>query len=114
MQNLQGEVSEWLDIDNEIKLQSDKLKELRSKKNSIEESIMDYATSNNMEKLAIKTDQGILKMIEVKSSSPLTFKYIEQCLKEIIANEDEVEKIINYIKEKRTFSYSCGIKKISN
>ena len=61
---------------------------------------------------SIKTNEGILKLFDVKTSSPLSFKYIEKCLTEIIDDEEKVTEIINYLKEKRSVSITKSIKKI--
>jgi hypothetical protein len=48
----------------------------------------------------------------VKETQPLTFKYLETCLREIIKNEEQVTKIVEYIKNKRDVSYSPEIKRL--
>jgi hypothetical protein len=112
MDELHNNVSEWLKIDNEIKKCNEKVKELRTKKNNIEDTIIDYASENKIDNLAIKTNEGLLKLTENKTASPLTFKYIEQCLKDLIENMEQIETIMTHLKEKRTFSYSTNIKKL--
>lgn len=112
MEGLHNNVSQWLKIDNEIKQCNETVKELRAKKNNIEDTIIDYASENKIDNLAIKTNEGLLKLTESKTASPLTFKYIEQCLKEIIDNTEQVDTIMTHLKEKRTFSYSTVIKKL--
>jgi len=110
--SIQENVQKWLDIDNRIKEQNEIIKRLRNERSGIEENITNYANTNNLNNLSIKTDEGILKLFDLKTSSPLSFKYIEKCLNEIFDNEEKVLEIITYLKEKRSVSITKSIKKI--
>lgn len=109
---IQENVQKWIDIDNKIKEQNELIKRLRNERNSIEESITTYASNNNLNNLSIKTNEGVLKLFDLKTSSPLSFKYIEKCLSEIIDDDEKVLEIITYLKEKRSVSITKSIKKI--
>lgn len=109
---IQENVQKWIDIDNKIKEQNELMKRLRNERNSIEESITTYANDNHLNNLSIKTNDGILKLFDLKTSSPLSFKYIEKCLSEIIDDDEKVLEIITYLKEKRSVSITKSIKKI--
>jgi hypothetical protein len=50
----------------------------------------------------------------VKDTQQLTFKHLETCLSEIIKNEEQVKKIIEYVKNKREVNYVPEIKRIYN
>ena len=109
---IQENVQKWIDIDNKIKEQNELIKRLRNERTSIEESITTYASDNHLNNLSIKTNDGILKLFDLKTSSPLSFKYIEKCLSEIIDDDEKVLEIITYLKEKRSVSITKSIKKI--
>lgn len=109
--NLESNVNKWLEIDNTIKNLSEQVKDLRTQKNSVEETIMNYAERNNISNLSIKTNEGILKLTQNKSASQLTYKYLEKCLHEIISDDKQVENIINFIKNKREITETKSIKK---
>ena len=47
----------------------------------------------------------------VKVCNPLTFKFITDCLNEIINDPEKVKQIINYLKEKRESKYVEEIKR---
>lgn len=108
--SLEENVNRWLNIDNKIKQNNILLKELRETRNDLEENISNYAKENNIANLSIKTQEGILKLVNVKNTPPLTFKYIEQCLNELF-DENKTDEIINYLKEKRNTTYTTTIKK---
>ena len=108
--SLEENVNRWLSIDNKIKEHNQFLKELRETRNDLEENISNYAKENNITNLSIKTNEGLLKLVNVKNTSPLTFKYIERCLNELF-DENKTDEIINYLKEKRNITYTTTVKK---
>ena len=97
-----------------LKLLNNKTKELRDKKNTLNEKITNYIEKNQSLNSSIKISDGQLKFIKVKETQPLTFKYLETCLSEIIKNEEQVTKIIEYIKNKRDIKYVHEIKRLYN
>lgn len=109
--NLENFVNKWLEIDNSIKTLHEGMKKLRSEKNDVEDNIITYAERNNINNLSIKTNDGILKLTQNKSTSQLTYKFLDKCLHEIISDDKQVENIIKYIKDKRAFTESKSIKK---
>lgn len=109
--SLQNNVTKWLDIDNQIREQSEIIKRLKLEKNILEEDIFEYASENKLNNVSIKTNSGNLKLFDLKTSSPLSFKYIEKCLSEIFDN-NKVSEIINYLKDKRTYSVTKSIKRL--
>ena len=108
--SLEENVNRWLSIDNRIIEQNNILKDLRETKNDLEENISNYAKEHNISNLTIKTKEGLLKLVNIKNTSPLTFKYIEECLNDIF-DQEKTANIINYLKEKRTTTYSNTIRK---
>ena len=94
-----------------FRLYLDKIKELRSERNEIAEHILIYADQNNLGNAIIEISDGRLKFNDTKITSPLTFKFIKKCLNDCISDPSDVEKIMNYIKEKRDFRYIKDIKR---
>jgi hypothetical protein len=109
--NFEQQIQQWVTIDNQLKIYNEKVKELRDKKNSISEQINSHIETQELSNASIKINDGQLKFIKVKETQPLTFKYLENCLSEIIKNEDQVKKIIEYIKNKREIKYIPEIKR---
>ena len=98
-------IQQWVAIDNQIKILNDRMKELREKKNTISEQINTHIETSHLSDTSIKLNDGQLKFINVKETQQLTFKYLETCLSEIIKNEEQVKKIVDYIKNKREVKY---------
>ena len=109
---IQENVQKWIDIDNKIKEQNELIKRLRNERTSIEESITTYASDNNLNNLSIKTNDGILKLFDLKTSSRYRLNTLKKCLSEIIDDDEKVLEIITYLKEKRSVSITKSIKKI--
>ena len=107
----QQNIKSWVQVNNQMKKMSDTIKELRERRNNIQDHITSYAEENQLYNAIIEISDGSLKFNNYKQSSPLTFKYIQKCLEECINDENTVEKLMNYIKEKREFKYQNGIKR---
>jgi vacuolar-type H+-ATPase subunit H len=105
-------IQQWVAIDNQIKILNDRMKELREKKTTISEQINTHIESSHLSDTSIKLNDGQLKFINVKETQQLTFKYLETCLSEIIKNEEQVKKIVDYIKNKREVKYVPEIKRL--
>lgn len=110
--NFEQQIQQWVVIDNQMKNLNDKLKELRDKKNTISENINNHIETTQLTNASIKLSDGQLKFIKVKETQQLTFKYLETCLTEIIKNEEQVKKIIDYVKDKREVKYVPEIKRL--
>lgn len=110
--SFEQQVQQWVTIDNQMKLLSDKMKELREKKSELSEQLNEHVETNNLTNSSITLGDGQLKFVKVKETQPLTFKYLETCLGEIIKNEEQVKKIIEYVKNKREVKEVSEIKRL--
>ena len=109
--SFEQQIQQWVSIDNQMKLLGDKMKELRDKKNTISEQINTHIETSQLSNSVVKINDGQIKFVKVKETQQLTFKYLETCLSEIIKNEDQVKKIVEYIKNKREVKYVPEIKR---
>ena len=107
-------IRNWVSIDNQISSLRDQMRELRSTRNELKEEIYTYAEQNQLDRAVIKISDGQLKFQQTKQTSPLTLKYLKKCLSECISDNDQVELILNYIKEKREFKTVYDIKRSFN
>ena len=114
MDNFQTNVQEWVSLDNNIKKLNDTLGDLRDKRNRREEVILQIVESENLSNATVKISDGKLRFSSTKQTPPLTFKHIEDCLNKCIQNEEQVEKIMNYIKTTREIKYVPDIKRTYN
>jgi hypothetical protein len=109
--SFESQIQQWVAVDNQMKILSDKMKELRDKKNIITEQINNHVETSQLSNASVKINDGQLKFVKIKETQQLTFKYLETCLSEIIKNEEQVQKIVDYIKNKREVKYIPEIKR---
>ena len=110
--NFENNVQQWVSIDNQLRLLNEKMKDLRDKKNHITENLTKYAVSNELTKNIIPITDGKLKFVNTRIAEPLTFKYLEKTLKEVIKNESQVSIIMERIREKREIRVVQEIKRL--
>ena len=107
-------IQPWVSIDNQMKQLTDKIKELRDKKSTLNDAIFNHVDNSNLSNATVQISDGRIKFVKSKDTQVLTFKYMETCLHEIIKNEEQVNKIIEYIKNKREVKYVSEIKRFYN
>tara|TARA_B100001057_G_C22855523_1_gene952531 strand:- start:1305 stop:1649 length:345 start_codon:yes stop_codon:yes gene_type:complete len=109
--SFEDSIKQWVNMDNEIRILNDKVKEIRNKKNELTDKLVNHATDNGLTHRLIEITDGNLKFQERKDTSPLTLKFIKQCLTETISDSNQVEQLYEYIKEKRPIRYVNELKR---
>ena len=112
--NLDKSIQNWVELDNELKRLNEKAKDIRTRKNDIEDKLMTYVEDNNMNNSVVNISDGKIKFCETKQTSPLTLGFLEKCLSEVIANQSQVKQIVDYIKSKRETKMVPEIKRYYN
>ncbi len=112
--SFENQIQQWVQLDNQLKQLNDKTRELREKRNMLEEKITNYASANNLSNATVQISDGKLKFVNTKVQEPLTFKYLEKTLSEVIKNESQVKLIMEHIKQKRSIRNVSEIKRLSN
>jgi predicted transcriptional regulator len=112
--HLDKTIQNWVELDNELKKLNERAKDIRTRKNDIEDKIMTYVEDNNMNNSVVNITDGKLKFCETKQTSPLTLGFLEKCLSEVIANQGQVKQIVEYIKSKRETKMVPEIKRYYN
>ncbi len=111
--SFESKIQQWVSLDNHLKQLNEKVKDLRDKRNDLEENITSYASENNLSNATVKISDGRLKFANTKVQEPLTFKYLEKTLGEVIKNEAQVKLIMEHLKQKRSFKMVPEIKRFS-
>ena len=112
--HLDKTIQNWVELDNELKKLNEKTKDIRTRKNDIEDKIMTYVEDNNMSNSVVNITDGKIKFCETKQTPPLTLGFLEKCLSEVIANQSQVKQIVDYIKSKRETKMVPEIKRYYN
>jgi uncharacterized coiled-coil DUF342 family protein len=110
----ESNIQKWVSLDNQLKLLQEKTKELREAKNQVTKNIQEYTSQNNLSNATIQISDGKLKCVNTNVAAPLTYKYLEKSLGEMIKNENQVIQMMNYLKEKREIKVVPEIKRIYN
>jgi Family of unknown function (DUF5760) len=107
-------IQQWVSIDNQIRLLNDKIHELREKKHDLCANITSHVENNNLRNATVQISDGKLKFVTTKVAAPLTFKYLEKSLGEVIKNQTQVKQIVEYLKDNRDTKVVPEIKRITN
>ena|SRR6056300_1685183 len=107
-------IKKWVSLDNQLKTINEKVKQLRDEKNSTEEFIMNYVEEKEIKNATINISDGKLRFTTTKQTSPLTLKYVEECLMKCIGNEGQVKQVMKVIKDSREVKHSSDIKRYTN
>lgn len=111
--NFESQIQSWVALDNQLKLLNEKTHELREKRNELSEKITRHVQNNNLTGATIQISDGKLKFVNTKVAAPLTFKYLEKSLGEVIKNESQVKQIVDYLKKNRDTKIVPEIKRVS-
>jgi len=112
--SFESQIQQWVSVDDQLKQINEKVKELREKRNTLEQNITNYAFLNNISNSAIKIGNDKLKFTNTRVPEPVTFKYLEKTLGEVIKNESQVKLIMEHIKQKRNIKIVPEIKRFYN
>ena len=112
--NFIDNVKKWVVMDSQLKIICEKTKKIREMKSQVITQINNYVSENQLENTKIEISDGELCFYEKKDYSPLTYKYIEDCLDNIIPDKKNVEYILNYLREHRTIKTSRDIRRKYN
>ena len=112
--SFENQIAQWVSIDNQLKIANEQVKTLRDKRNTLSENITQYAANNNLSNATVQISDGRLKFANTRVAEPLTFKYLEKTLGEVIKNESQVRLIMTHLKEKRNIKTIQEIKRFSN
>lgn len=112
--SFETQIKQWVQLDNQLKELNERTKDLREKRNTLEKNLTSYAASNNLSNSTVQLGDGRLKFTNTRVPEPLTFKYLEKTLGEVIKNESQVKLIMEHIKQKREIKIVPEIKRFSN
>mgnify|MGYP000948631169 FL=1 len=112
--NFETYIKDWVILDTKIKKQSEELKLLREKRQTLGSSLNVYIEENELNNAIIQISDGTIKYNQVKMTQPLTLKYIHTCLENCIQNVETVDKLMEYIKENRDVKISNELKRYYN
>jgi hypothetical protein len=111
--SFEQQLQNWMILDNELKKMNEKIKLIREQRNQIANVLINNVQSKRLDNFSMVLGDEKIKFLSTNTAQPITFKYIESCLKEIIKNESQVTNIIKYIKAKREIKQEIEIKRFN-
>lgn len=110
--SLETNIKEWVNLDNRYKKLSDEIKEVRDKKSELSDFIFNYCNDRKINP-TINISDGTLKLIDIQQSNSLTYKFLLDCFYKFYeSKEEEADKLLEFIKNQRTYSRFQTIKRI--
>ena len=100
--SIENQLREWVAIDDKLRVMYENIKELRAKKTSLTASIQNNLSVNNIQNTKLPIGDGHIKVVNTRINEPLTFAYLDKSLRGIIKNEQQVQIIIDHIKNSRS------------
>ena len=107
---IKEELIEWINLEKRYKNLYEEISEIKKKKNKIKEKIINLSESLNLDNRIIKLNEYRFSFVENKSFQPLTFKFLEECLNDVINEKEQINLLVNYIKSKRRIIINKDIK----
>jgi len=104
-------IKKWVLIDSQIKVVNEKMKKIKETKESLLDEIIEYATENHIDHKKIEITDGELRFYEKKEYQPLSYHFLEENLGKIIKNKEQVDKIIEFLRENRKVTSYIDIKR---
>jgi uncharacterized protein YllA (UPF0747 family) len=95
------DIKKWVTLDTQLKVVHEKTKQMREMKSDLQIKIYDYMEKANLLDKKIGIHDGELRFVEKKEQTTLSFGYIERCLGQILSEKEQVDYILQYLKEKR-------------
>jgi len=108
---LTEKVRRWTLLDTMLKRIQEKTKEMRTEKQELTEDICEIMQQNNLQRKKIAIQDGEIRMFERNEYTPLSYGYLEECLGEIIEDKDQVEYVLQHIKDNRETRTSYDLKR---
>jgi len=107
-------VKKWVYLDNQIKVMNDKMKQLREEKQQVNDEIISYVDEKGISNSSVRISDGRLRFGTTRVHTPLSFKYLEGTLAEVIKNKDHLDKIVNHLKTRREIKTIHEIKRTTD
>jgi len=101
-------MNKWIAVENQLSILQEKTKTMREWKKKLSEKITEYMKTSGFVQ---KSDaNGEWKLQERTEYASLSFSYVEDCLRELIPEEDQVDFVMDYLRDHRESKNVIDIK----
>ncbi len=109
--SFETQIKSWVNLDNQLRILNEKIKDVRVQRNDVNSEIIQHVQTENLNNATVQISDGKLRFVESRQTTPLTLKYVKECLDHCISSERDVENIMQYIKESRSVKIINDIKR---
>ena len=113
MSEFNSNIIKWIDYDNELKKYNDKIKSIKSEKNSLEINILSHIENNNLKDniFNLPSYSSRLQYNSNKSYETMTNKFLLEKFTKYFNNSDKAKELLEYLKNERSFTNKCCLKR---
>ena len=113
MDDFNKNVIKWINYDNEIKKYNNKIKNLRSEKNSFEGEILLYIENNNLQDniFNLPSYSSKVQYNTNKSYETISYKFLEDKLNKFFNDSDKASELLEFIKSERKYENKISLKR---
>ena len=96
-------IKQWVEYDNRIQRNKKDIQTVVEKKKDVETELLDYVSSQKMDRFTINISDGNIKFTKMNVKPPLTQKVLRDTLQDYLAEKDismDIEDFLQYMNEK--------------
>jgi len=105
-------IKKWVLLDSQLKSVNEKVKKMKEMKQCLLAEILDYVKENHLDHKKIEISDGELRFYEKKEYQPLSYHFLQEQLLKIIKNNNQVDQIIDFLRENREVTVHTEIKRM--
>ena len=109
--SLDQQLQQYIELDNRSKALYQELLGIRETKARVQSSLTKYVEEKGLLQKPLSFRGETIQFVTARVAPTLSFKYVESCLGEIITNEEQLEKIMDYLKQKRVIRTTTEIRR---
>jgi hypothetical protein len=114
MSEFNKNIMTWVDCDNQIRAKNEEIKQIRSKKDNLEVSIVHYIHENDLKDSVfnISSMDTQLQMNTTTVKETISYKFLETTfLKYFDGDKEKTKDLMDFIKNSRTSSDKVSLKR---
>ena len=104
-------VQKWILIDNQLQILQEKTKTLREWKKKLNDTIVENMTEKGIDHKILSIPNGELSVQEKREFSSLSFGYVEECLQDLLKDDEKVQDILDYLRDHREIKTTREIRR---
>lgn len=109
--SLEKYVQKWVLVDNQLQILQEKTKTMREWKKKLTDKIVESMLEKGIEHKILSIPDGELSLQEKKEYTCLSFGFLEECLQDMIQDEEKIEEILDFVREKREIKITKEIRR---